>query len=99
MEPAHPEGEGGHVEPGTGVVRVLAERHELVPGEIERRAVTTEVLRHHLLGKDVVSRRNRGMGGEDRGAPDLVERIFGRHTGNKPFPEPLEDGERRVALV
>ncbi len=94
MKEAHPESKRGHVEPGARVVRITPERHELIPAEIERRAVAAEVLRHQVFGEDVMGRRDRRVGGEDRRAPDLFARFLGGHTGSEPFPEFFEEGKR-----
>ncbi|KAF5029253.1 hypothetical protein DSECCO2_650520 [anaerobic digester metagenome] len=99
VKETHTEGKRGHVEPGARIVRVLPERHELVPCHTERRAVTAEVPRHQVFREDVVGSRDRGMGGEDRRAPDLLKRLIRGHPGNEALPEPFEDGKRRVALV
>ncbi len=80
-------------------MRVLPERHELVPGKTERRAVTAEVLRYQIPGEDVVGGGDGGVGGEDRSAPDLFTRLLKRHPGNEALPEPFQESERRVPLV
>ncbi len=81
----------------TGVV--AAERHEHLAVAVHRSPAGGELFFHQREGERVVAGRHRRVRREDRRPPDFGEGVLPAEAGREIVAHPLQDDERRVALV
>ena len=93
------DGERGHVELRAAAVVVGAERQEAIAMRPERPPAAGEMLLDEVKRKRVVAGRHRRVRREDRGLPDLLERVVERRPLLDQVADPLQHDEAGVAFV
>ena len=93
------DGQGGHVEQHAAAVVVGPEREKPFAVGAERPPAAGQVRFDHAERKRVVARRHRRVGGEHRGAADLLERGVERGSLFDQIADALEDDEAGVSFV
>src|SRR5439155_3016360 len=94
-----PQGERRHVEQRPGAAIVRSEREKTVAVRAERAPDAREVLFHQMERKRIVSRGHRRVRREYSRPTYLFQRFIEGRSALRQIANPLQDDERRVALV